>query len=177
MRGKGRYHSLYTSKTSTRLQGNTGGVKESYQVSLRGHTDQDEVISHPDLFTFWPLLGGWMNGPPTGLTCNVFLGGLQLGHLLWVTLERHHQKNSKLNVYISQTNCKVKLLVMKLIFTGESIYSHIVSVLRSEGQFRTNSIPRKTNCLHWSTTSKTSHPRVGRRFFSIVIFVTGGIFL
>lgn len=29
-----------------------GNVVSSYQVSLRGHADQDEVVTHPDLFTF-----------------------------------------------------------------------------------------------------------------------------
>lgn len=43
--------------------------KESYQVSLRGHTDKDQVVTHPDLLTFWPLFRCRMNGPPTCLTC------------------------------------------------------------------------------------------------------------
>lgn len=41
-----------------------GGV--AHQVALRGDTDEDEVIPNANLFSFGPLLGGWVHRPPTG---------------------------------------------------------------------------------------------------------------
>ena len=41
----------------------------TYKVSLRGHTDEDEVITNSNLFSLRPLLGSGMNGPPTGFSC------------------------------------------------------------------------------------------------------------
>lgn len=49
-----------------------GGI--AHQVALRGDTNEDEIIPNTDLFSFRPLLGGWVHRPPTGLTCG---GGCQ----------------------------------------------------------------------------------------------------
>lgn len=43
-----------------------GGI--THQVALGGDTNEDEIIPNTDLFSFRPLLGGWVHRPPTGLT-------------------------------------------------------------------------------------------------------------
>lgn len=41
----------------------------AHQVALRGDTNEDKIIPNTDLFSFRPLLGGWVHRPPAGLTC------------------------------------------------------------------------------------------------------------
>lgn len=43
----------------------------NYQVSLGRNTDKNEVIPHSDLLAFRSLLGGGMDGPPAGFSCDL----------------------------------------------------------------------------------------------------------
>ena len=56
---------------------NRGERVRAHQVSLGRHADQDEVITHPDLLTLRPLLGGWVDGPPARLPWHHGEGGAQ----------------------------------------------------------------------------------------------------
>lgn len=40
----------------------------AHQVAFRRDTDKDDVIPNTDLFSFRPLLGGWVRGPPASLS-------------------------------------------------------------------------------------------------------------
>lgn len=40
----------------------------AHQVALGGDADKDDVIPNADLFSFRPLLGGWVHGPPASLS-------------------------------------------------------------------------------------------------------------
>ena len=42
-------------------------ARTTYQISLRGHRDEDHVVPHPDLLSLRPLLGGGVDSPPAGL--------------------------------------------------------------------------------------------------------------
>lgn len=44
------------------------GGRVAHQVALRGDTNEDEVIPNSNLFSFRPLLGGWVHRPPTGFS-------------------------------------------------------------------------------------------------------------
>ncbi len=52
----------------------------AHQIAFRGDGDEDNVVTHTNLLTLWPLLGGRVDCPPARLTFN---------HKVLIYIENH----------------------------------------------------------------------------------------
>ncbi len=120
----------------------------THQEPLRGHADQDEVISDAHLLTLWPLLGCRVNCPPTSFPFESTNHQLEETDQMWIT-------RRVINVQL--------LLRIQSIFDLDELISPIRPFwcLQTNAAFTLgiNMQPVSGCCTHWKNKCKRASDR------------------